>query len=88
MWDKRFPEDSIFPNWPKPETLVKERFSIYCTPVQQAIEAWLKILRKDDLLKKYLSSERDNITNQEFEEIREAYASQIDIICWKNWIDL
>ena len=86
MDKKIYHEDSMFPNWPKPEYLQKTRFSIYCTSVQQAIEWWLKILKKDKLLKKYLSSERDTITNEEFEEIRDAYATQIDIICMRNWI--
>ena len=82
---KTYPEDSPIPNWPFPKYLSKRNFPIYCTPINDAIIRWLKELEETGLLKKFLSSEKENITDEEFEKIKKAYANIVDEILLKSW---
>ncbi len=83
-----YPENSPIPNWPK--KLKKENLHIYCTPVNQAIIDWLKRNTKSKeikikvkskiLIKKFLSSERSKINNDEINFIQWIYNEQVDLI--------
>lgn len=89
----KYPEDSPIPNWPK--ILKKRHFSIYCTPVSQAIIDWLsKNSRSKDiktrvkskiLYEKYLSSERSKINDDEMKFIQKIYNEQVDLILMLSW---
>ncbi len=85
MCEKIFWEKSPIPNWPKPEFLKKKNFSIYCTPINQAIIDWLNMNNEKKILEKFLSSNKNNITKSEMETIREVYSEQIEIILMKSW---
>jgi len=90
---EKYPEDSPIPNWPK--NLKKRHFSIYCTPVSEAIIEWLKRNSKSKNIKKrvkskvlyekYLSNERTKINDDEMKFIQEVYNEQVDYILMLSW---
>ena len=77
-----YSENSPVPNWPK--DINKDFLDIYCTPVNQAIIDWLKILKQYEILNKFLSVNRENITSNEIEILNEAYKYQVDIILLRS----
>jgi len=93
---KTYPLDSPIPNWPY--TLYKKGFSFYCTPVLHAINEWFdKILnnsfpRKTEIEKveinrikqKYLSQQKDDLTDEEIKIIQEWYQMYIDELLLKS----
>ena len=85
MCEKIFWEETPIPNWPKAKYVKKENFSIYCTPVNQAIINWLKRNKKTVLLKKFLSSNKEKITKTGIKIIKEVYSEEVDIILMKSW---
>lgn len=73
------------PNWPNPNELKKKYFPRYCWPVIQAIIYGLNRDKKFDLCYKFIN-DRDNITNEELQEIIESYKVTVDIILMKAWL--
>lgn len=90
-----YPKDSPIPNWPKPESLKQEYFSTYCTPVRDAITDWLKATQKEDdfqtrlkwysIYNVFHSSNKSELTPEEFNFLVEAYENQVELILMKSW---